>query len=51
MTLTGQLLPFHLTRNSSLKALDWDVLTPQRYAMLMNIVLEQTVTLLRGLAR
>ena len=51
MALTGQLLPFHLTRNSSLKALDWDVLTPQRYAMLMNIVLEQTVTLLRGLAR
>ena len=51
MTLTGQLLPFHLTRNNSLKALDWDVLTPQRYAMLMNIVLEQTVTLLRGLAR
>ena len=51
MVLTGQLLPFHLTRNSSLKALDWDVLTPQRYAMLMNIVLEQTVTLLRGLAR
>jgi len=51
MTLTGQLLPFHLTRNSSLKALDWDVLTPQRYAMLMNIVLEQTVSLLRGLAR
>ena len=51
MALTGQLLPFHQTRNSSLKALDWDVLTPQRYAMLMNIVLEQTVTLLRGLAR
>jgi len=51
MALTGQLLPFHLTRNSSLKALDWDVLTPQRYAMLMSIVLEQTVTLLRGLAR
>ena len=51
MALTGQLLPFHLTRNSSLTALDWDVLTPQRYAMLMNIVLEQTVTLLRGLAR
>ena len=51
MALTGQLLPFHLTRNSSLKALDWDVLTPQRYAMLLNIVLEQTVTLLRGLAR
>lgn len=51
MTLTGQLLAFHLTRNSSLKALDWDVLTPQRYAMLMKIVLEQTVTLLRVLAR
>ena len=51
MTLTGQLLAFHLTRNSSLKALDWDVLTPQRYAMLMKIVLEQTVTLLRALAR
>ena len=51
MTLTGQLLPFHLTRASSLRALDWDVLTPKRYALLMKIVHEQTVALLRGLAR
>ena len=49
MTLTGQLLPFHLTRTSSLKSLGWDALTPERYAMLMGIVREQTVTLLRGL--
>ena len=49
MTLTGQLLPFHLTRTSSLKSLGWDTLTAERYAMLMGIVREQTVTLLRGL--
>lgn len=49
MTLNGQLLPFHLSRNSSLKALGWDVLTPERYALLMRVVNEQTVTLLRGL--
>ena len=51
MTLTGQLLPFHLTRTSSLVALGWDSLTPERYATLIKIVREQTETLLRGLVR
>ena len=51
MTLTGQLLPFHLTRASVFKSLGWDVMTPERYALLMGIVREQTETLLRGLIR
>lgn len=51
MTLTGQLLPFHLTRTSVFKSLGWDVMTPERYALLMGIVREQTETLLRGLIR
>ena len=51
MTLTGQLLPFHLNRTKSLKALGWDVITPERYALLSGIVREQTVTILRSLVR
>ena len=51
MTLTGQLLPFHLTRTSVFKSLGWDVMTPERYALLMGIVREQTETLLRGLIK
>ena len=51
MTLTGQLLPFHLTRTSVFKSLGWEAMTPERYALLMGIVREQTETLLRGLIR
>ncbi|MES2868752.1 MAG: CerR family C-terminal domain-containing protein [Pseudomonadota bacterium] len=50
ISLNAQLLPFHVSRTSSLKALGWDVLTPERYALLMRVVNEQTISLLRGLA-
>ncbi|MFJ7885784.1 CerR family C-terminal domain-containing protein [Pseudomonas sp. NPDC096917] len=51
MSLTGQLLPFHLNRAKSLSSLDWDAITPERYALLIGIVREQTVAVLRGLVR
>ena len=51
VSLTGQLLPFHLNRSKSMKALGWDAITPERYALLIGIVREQTIAVLRSLTK
>lgn len=49
MTLLGQLLPFHMTRNLAAQALGWNEFDAERFELLIGIVCEQTRVLLRGI--
>lgn len=47
LTLNGQLLPFHITRRTALRALGWETIDEPRLALLVKIINGQTAALLR----
>ncbi|MEE1920972.1 CerR family C-terminal domain-containing protein [Pseudomonas sp. 148P] len=50
ITLHGQLLPFHLTPGVTLAALGWQDFAGERFEQVIEMVCEQTRTLLLGIA-
>jgi AcrR family transcriptional regulator len=51
MTLQGQLLPFYFARRSSLSALNWDDMNPERLSVIVRIANEQAAVFLGSLKR
>jgi AcrR family transcriptional regulator len=51
MTLQGQLLPFYFARRSTLSALNWDDISPDRLSFLVRIANEQAAAFLKSMQR